>query len=384
MRTKIRTLSFLSALVLISTPAAAQTLVCVQPPSLTPKESACRTTAAPGTDTVMFVLQLRGADGKPLGTTPVQLSATDGTVRGQFTTDAQGYIHPVWEGPVSDRPVLITAVATHSGQTITRIYEIALRQPPAPAYISRVSPHSRHSAFAGKYLDDDIEVALRADPNTCVKSNVIVEYLSVGTAAAPEPKRVEVPALWSEIDDDEFRCAAQFRWVLSPAVGEQELRVWVKRDSTFVLPTDTVGAHRYLRPHVVHAIAHAPPAFLLGAAITESTDSGAVPKLVGIDFPLPTIADWLKHEASLEPLGLLVDRLRFFAGTEFNGDFGQNVYIGIEPVVLLIGPEAADLPVSFALGLRTGKGKDEWFGSGLINAAQVVEVVQKGLGFVVP
>jgi hypothetical protein len=259
---------------------------------------------------------------------------------------------------------------------------VARREPPkpsAPAYIRSIAPTGDHSAFANRFLNDDIEVQIEADPATCNRTEVFFEYLSVGTGAAPAPTKSAVPALWSELDPGRFGCAAQLRWVLSPAVGEQTLRAWIKRDTAFVVPSDDAGAQRYLRPYVVHATAHAPPAFLAGAAVIDSADGGGVPKLVGLDLSFPTLADLLKHRGLQGP-GAFVDRTRIFVGTEFGGDLGKNVYLGFEPLVMLIGPRAADLPMALATGRRLGAGDNRWFVAGLINAGSIAGLVASGFG----
>jgi hypothetical protein len=378
------TFSFLFALLVV--PAQGQTLRCVQPASNTASEAACRTTADLGQQSVRFVLQLVDPDNKAIKDVAVSFSQTRGDLRETLTTDAQGFVYPVWSGIVGTDTVVITAVARHQGVSTTRQLFVTRKVVAAPAFIDTVAPAGEHSSFAGKYLNDDIEVQITApDANSCIKTTVIVEYLTVGTAAAPEPKRHEIPALWSQLDDDPltFGCAAQVQWVLSPAVGKQTLRTWVKRDSTFAVPAGTDAAQEYLRPHVVQAVAHAAPAFLVGAAALDSADAVAVPKLVGVDLSFPNLADRFKHNG-WQRAGEFVDHVRLFLGTNFGGDIGRNVYLGFEPTVAIIGPRAADLPVAVVVGHRFGAGDNTWFGAALVNAASLAELVATGLGLGTP
>jgi hypothetical protein len=169
------------------------------------------------------------------------------------------------------------------------------------------------------------------------------------------------------------------------------MRTWIKRDTAFTPPQDDAGVQRYLRPHDVRAIAHAQPAFLAGAAVIEAGDTGvpgdtattpdipALATVVGIDVSFPTVAELFKH-GGLQGMGELVDRTRFFLGTDFGKRPGRHVYLGVEPLVLLIGPRAADVPISFAAGRRMGKGQDRWFGAGFVNASSLAEFVLSGIG----
>jgi hypothetical protein len=103
-----------------------------------------------------------------------------------------------------------------------------------------------------------------------------------------------------------------------------------------------------------------------------------VPTLVGLDMS-PAIAQFLEHQG-FETGGRLVDRVRIFAGTEFGGDLGRTVYLGLEPAVLFVGPRGADLPVALAVGRRVGRGENRWFGAGLVDAKEIVQLVAQGLG----
>jgi hypothetical protein len=378
-----RTLCGLAFALVAASPANGQIIHCIDPPVVTPTESACRIAVEAGTRELLLVLQLRGDDDKPMRGVTLGFEATSGLVPNSAMTDPGGYVSVKWRGPVQDDPVIVTATASPSGLGTRRQVRISRREPPGPPpFITKVAPDGYHSAFAGKYLNSDIEVEIEADAVRCIRTTVFVEYLSVGTGGTPEPKRVEVPALWSEKDNNTFGCTAQLKWVLSPAVGNQELRTWIKRDSSFVLPPDQAGAQRYLRPHVVHAVAHAQPAFLAGAALVDSTKGSSVPRIIGVDLSFPTVADFLKHHGP-NGAGEFVDHVRIFVGTNFNTspEIRQNVYLGIEPVVLLIGPRAADLPVALAAGRRLGEGDNSWFFAALINAGQVFQIVAKGLGF---
>lgn len=368
-----------AACLLATERAGAQTIYCIDPPSATPSEAACRIAVDAATRELRLVLQLRAPNEVPIPNQQITFEATSGRILDAERTDNRGYTHVTWSGPVTPEPVVITASTSINGETTRRQIRVARREPPAPAYITSIAPTGNHSAFANRFLNDDIEVQIETDPATCNRTEVIFEYLSVGTGAAPAPTRHAVPALWSELDPGRFGCAAQMRWVLSPAVGEQTLRAWIKRDSTFVPPEGDAGAQRYLRPYVVHAMAHAPPAFLAGAAVIDSADAGGVPKLVGLDLSFPTLADLLKH-GGLQGPGAFVDRTRIFVGTEFGGQLGKNVYLGVEPLVLLIGPRAADLPVTLATGRRLGAGDNRWFVAGLINAGSIAGLVASGFG----
>lgn len=362
--------------------AQAQTIHCIDPPVASPSEAACRVFVDSTTRELRLVLQLRAPNDTPIPNRLITFEATSGNMRNSETTDRRGYAEVTWSGPVPPEPIIITASASIDGETTRRQIRVARREPPkpsAPAYITSIAPTGDHSAFANRFLNDDIEVQIEADPATCNRTEVIYEYLSVGTGATPAPTRHPVPALWSELDPGRFGCAAQMRWVLSPAVGEQTLRAWIKRDTSFVVPSDQAGAQRYLRPYVVHATAHAPPAFLAGAAVIDSANGGGVPKLVGLDLSFPTLADLLKH-GGLQGPGAFVDRTRIFVGTEFGGDLGKNVYLGLEPLVMLIGPRAADLPVTVATGRRLGVGDNRWFLAGLINAGSIAGLVAQGFG----
>jgi len=373
----------ISLLLLAPSPARTQMIRCVQPPSATPTEAACRIAVEAGEREMILVLQLLSRDNKPAPAgTWVRLITLEGTgtIPDSAITEEDGLVHFTWRGIVRDQPNTIVATTTIDKRLTRREIRITRKEPGTPAAIDRVAPTGGHSAFAGKYLADDVEVLIETDPTTCIRTNVVFEYLSVGTAAAPEPKRIEVPALWSETDPGTFRCTAQLRWVLSPAVGKQELRTWIKRDSTFVLPTDAAGAHKYLKPHVIHAVAHAQPAFLAGAAVVDSTEGVSVPQLVGLSLSFPSFAEYLKHR-KFEEGGWIVDRLRIFAATEFKADLGRTVYLGFEPIVLLVGPRAADLPVAVAAGRRMGKGENRWFAAGLVNAGQLAGLVAQALGF---
>src|SRR5215216_1086487 len=102
-------------LALVSTTSlGAQTIQCIQPPALTPAQSACQAKVVPGSSReLVFVLQLRGPDDKPSAGTSVTLSATEGTLpKTTLTTDSDGYFYPVWKGDVvPDRSITITATA---------------------------------------------------------------------------------------------------------------------------------------------------------------------------------------------------------------------------------------------------------------------------------
>ena len=111
----------------------------------------------------------------------------------------------------------------------------------------------------------------------------------------------------------------------------------------------------------------------------DSANGGGVPKLVGLDLSFPTLADVLKH-GRMQGLGAFVDRTRIFVGTEFGGQLGRNVYLGVEPLVMLIGPRAADLPVAVATGRRLGAGRNRWFVAGLVNAGSIAGLVASGFG----
>ena len=365
--------------------AQAQTIHCVDPPSATPTEAACRLAIDTLARELRLTLQLRAANEAPIPNKPVSFVATSGIVRDADTTDASGYVEVTWRGAVPQEPVVITASATFDGLTTRRQIRLARREPVTrdPAYITSVAPTGGHSAYTNKYLTDPIEVQIAADPVTCNRTQVTVEYLSAGSATAPQPARVDVPALWSELDPGRFGCAAQFKWLLSSAVGEQELRAWIKRDTAFVPPVDVAGAQQYLRPRVVHAVAHPLPALVIGAAVVEGrSDSTHLPRVVGVDLSFPNLADILKHNGA-EGMGKFVDHLRVFVGTNVGSstrDIGQHVYLGVEPVVLLIGPRIADLPVGFAVGRRVGQGRDRWFGTGFINAPAAFSFVAKALG----
>jgi hypothetical protein len=212
---------------------------------------------------------------------------------------------------------------------------------------------------------------------------VVFEYLSVGAGGTPEPKKYESQALWSELDPNRFGCAARLRWALSSSAGKQTLRAYVRRDSTFAVGNDSADAQRYLRPFDVRAIAHALPSFLAGAAVIEAGDTGdstkSVSPLIGFNLSLPSLADAFKHNGLQGP-GELVDRTRLFIGTDFGANAGRNVYLGVEPLVLLLGPRTADLPVSLAAGRRVGEGRNRWFGAGFVNASTLAATVLKGLG----
>lgn len=362
--------------------ADAQTIHCIDPPSAAPSPGACRIAVDSLTRELRIVLQLRAANETPIPNHLIRFEATTGEMRDTARTDPSGYANVTWRGYIPSEPVVIAASASLDGVTTRRQIHLARRvppTPPAPPYITSVAPTGDHSAFASRYLSDDIEVQIRADPVTCNRTEVMFEYLSIGTAATPAPTRHPVPALWSELDPGRFGCAAQLRWILSPAVGAQTLRVWIKRDTAFVVPADDAGAQRYLRPYVVQAVAHAPPAFLAGAAVIDSADAGGIPKLVGLDLSFPTLADLLKH-GGLQGPGEFVDRTRIFVGTEFGGQLGRNVYLGVEPLVMLIGPRAADLPVAVATGRRLGAGRNRWFLAGLVNAGSIAGLVASGFG----
>jgi hypothetical protein len=332
---------------------------------------------------MLFVLQILSADSTPMDGVLVRLERSQGTIPRSVVSDERGMFYVPWEGFVGEEPVLITADAAGPGWSTRRQIRIARPTPVIAPYITSVAPGGGHSAFAGRYLNDDIEVQIQADATRCLRTTVVVEYLNVGSAATPEPKRHEIPALWSQLDEGRFGCAAQMKWVLSTAVGEQTLRTWIKRDTTFVVPDGPEGVQQYGRPYVVRAVAHALPALLVGAALVDSTKGSSVPRIVGVDLSFPTLADLLKHNGA-EGAGRFVDNVRIFAGTNFDTQIGQNVYLGIEPVVLLIGPRAADLPVAVATGRRLGRGNDEWFAAGLVNAGSFVQWVAQGLGFVAP
>lgn len=365
-----------AALLAAAGSASGQSLECIDPPAASGSEAACEVAADTVAGEYRVTLRLRAANAAPIANRLVTFTGTGGTLPDTARTDAEGYVGVTWRG-AARAPVLITATAAIDSATVRRQIRIAVRESRPPPYIAKLSPRGYHSAFAGRFLTDDIEVEIHAEPETCNRTRVIFEYLSAGTSSAPAPVRFTTRGLWSELDPGRFGCAAQLRWALSPAVGEQTLRAWIARDSSFVVPPDDAGAQRYLRPHVVHAVAHAPPAFLAGAAVIDS--AGAVPKLVGVDLSFPTVADRLKHW-ELEPLGDLVDRTRIFLGTEFGGEVGKTLYVGVEPLVLMVGPRAADVPVALAVGRRMGPGTNRWFLAGLVNAGGLAGIVATGLG----
>lgn len=368
---------------LMAVPARGQMIQCVDPPSATPSEVACQIAVDSLTHELRLVLQLRAANDTPIPNRPVTFVASSGLIRDADTTNASGYVGVTWKGTVPQEPVVITASASLDGMTTRRQIWLARRKPavPAtPAYITNISPTGGHSAFAGRYLSDDIEVQIQADPSTCNRTKVYFEYLSTGTSSSPAPSKFVAPALWSELDPGQFGCAAQLRWILSPSAGEQTLRAWIERDTAFSAPADQAGVQRYLRPHVVHATAHTLPAFLAGVAIIDSADASVVPKMVGLSLSFPTLADLLKHGKMAGP-GAFIDRTRIFVGTEATGQVGKRVYLGFEPLVMLIGPRAADVPVAIATGRRLGPGRDRWFLTGLVNVSNVAGTVATALGF---
>ncbi|HEU0013093.1 MAG TPA: hypothetical protein VFQ45_05390 [Longimicrobium sp.] len=379
----LRSSGALAFALVLAAPAHGQSIQCVDPPVAAPAETACRVQTDPGAQRLRLVLQLRTADGKPLPPTLVSFETSNGDVIQSGISDVGGYITAPWSGVVADEPITVTATATHDGTIMRRQIRIARRAPATAAvpYIEDVAPSRGHSSYAGKYLTDPVEVQIEADAATCQKTQVVVEYLSIANAATPQPQRWEVPALWSELDPGRFECAAQFKWLLSSAVGEQELRVWIKRDSTFVLPTDPAGAQRYLRPHVVHAVAHPQPSLLVGAALVEGSDTTELPRIVGLDLSFPNVADLLKQRGAIGA-GKFIDHVRVMVGTNFSTDdkIGRQVYLGIEPVVLMIGPRIADLPVALSAGRRFGQGKDRWFAAGFINGSAVLTIAAKALG----
>ena len=372
-----------TALALSSVPAHAQLIHCVDPPSVTPSEAACRIEVDPATRELRLQLQLRAPDDTPIVRQVVTFSSTHGVLSNAETTDARGYVAAIWQGSIQVEPVVITARASLNGVTTTRQIRVSRRTPAPLAFIKRMSPAGDHSAFAGRFLSDDIEAEIEATPGACNRTIVVFEYLSVGAGGTPEPKKYESPGLWSELDRNRFGCAARLRWALSGAAGKQTLRAWIKRDSTFAAPNDSAGAQRYLRPFDVRAMAHALPSFLAGAAVIEAGETGdstkSIAPLVGFNLSLPSLADALKHNGLQGP-GDFVDRTRLFIGTDFGARPGRNVYLGVEPLILLLGPRAADIPVGFAAGRRVGEGRDRWFGAGFVNASTLATTVLKGLG----
>lgn len=368
---------------MIASPVSGQMIHCINPPSAAPAESACRITVDPVSAEQHLVLQLRAPNGTPIPDRMVTFEATSGLIKNADTTNTSGYVEVNWIGSVENEPVTITASSSHNGMTMRRQIRLARREPPAdPPYIENLAPTGGHSSYAKKYLTDPIEVQIEADPVTCNKTVVVVEYLSAGSETNPKRVTEEIPALFTQLDPNRFECAAQFKWHLSGAVGEQEMRVWIKRDTLFVPPENPDGPQRYLRPRVVHAVAHPLPAFMIGAAIVDESDSTRVPRVVGVDLSFPNVADFLKHNVS-QGAGKFVDHIRLFLGTNFSTDdedIGDNVYVGIEPVVLLVGPRIADLPVAFSVGRRMGEDDDLWFAAALINAASAVQTVLKALG----
>lgn len=363
----------------------AQAIHCIDPPSTASSTAACRIPVDSATRDVRVTVQLRNANETPIANRLIRFEATSGLMRDTVRTDTAGYAAVTWTGPAPPEPVVITATAFLDGVTARRQIQLARRQPPTPAppaYIDNVAPVGGHSSYAKKYLTDPIEVQIVADPVTCNKTTVVVEYLSAGSETNPKRVVDEIPALFAQLDPGRFGCAAQFKWHLSGAVGEQEMRVWIKRDSSFVPPENPDGPQRYLRPRVVHAVAHPFPAFMIGAALVGGSDSTAVPRVVGVDLSFPNVADFMKHNVS-QGAGKFVDHVRLFVGTNFStddDDIGDQVYLGIEPVVLLVGPRIADLPVAFSVGWRVGEGDDTWFAAGLINAASAIQTVLKALG----
>lgn len=369
-----------AALLVFPQTAGAQTLNCINPATMTPLED-CRISADGGVQRVLVVLQLLAADGQPIRNQTVQLVWPEGNFQSAATTDHLGMVKEVWVGNVgSDSILLSAAVNFDGGRVVRREVRIGPSTPTSVAYIVSVAPKGDHSAFAGKYLDGDIVVALAADGATCARTSVVFELMNGGTSDQPAARQAVVPALWSQLGNDTTRsgCSAHFRWLLSSAVGDQRLRTWVQRDSTFELP-ETGGPERYLRPHQVRATAHAQPAFLVGAAVIDSTVGIAVPKLVGLDFSLPRISNFVKRNVNGQ-LGGALDRVRLFAATEFGQDLGRTAYFGIEPLVFVFGPRIADLPIALAAGVRTGKGDNQWFVAGLMNAAQVAGALIEGFG----
>jgi len=366
-----------TALALSSVPAHAQLIHCVDPPSVTPSEAACRIEVDPATRELRLQLHT------PIVGQVVTFSSTHGVLSNAETTDARGYVAAIWQGSIQVEPVVITARASLNGVTTTRQIRVSRRTPAPLAFIKRMSPAGDHSAFAGRFLSDDIEAEIEATPGACNRTIVVFEYLSVGAGGTPEPKKYESPGLWSELDRNRFGCAARLRWALSGAAGKQTLRAWIKRDSTFAAPNDSAGAQRYLRPFDVRAMAHALPSFLAGAAVIEAGETGdstkSIAPLVGFNLSLPSLADALKHNGLQGP-GDFVDRTRLFIGTDFGARPGRNVYLGVEPLILLLGPRAADIPVGFAAGRRVGEGRDRWFGAGFVNASTLATTVLKGLG----
>jgi hypothetical protein len=383
----MRFIATLCVPVLVTIAAAApvhgQLIHCIDPPSTALTEAACRIEVDPATRELRLLLQLRAANDTPIIGQPVTFSATHGVLRDADTTRARGYVDVLWQGSIQAEPVVITARASLNGVTTTRQIRVSRRTPVPLAFIKRMSPAGDHSAFAGRFLSDDIEAELEATPAACNRTVVVFEYLSVGAGGTPEPKKYESPGLWSELDRNRFGCAARLRWALSGAAGKQTLRAWIKRDSTFAAPNDSADAQRYLRPFDVQAVAHALPSFLAGAAVIEAGATGdstkSIAPLVGFDLSLPSLADALKH-AGMQGPGELVDHTRLFIGTDFGARPGRNVYLGVEPLILLLGARAADIPVGFAAGRRVGEGKDRWFGAGFVNASTLATTVLKGLG----
>lgn len=383
----IRTLCASALLaVAAAVPARGQFIHCIDPPSTAPSEAACRIEVDTATRELRLQLQLRAEDDTPIVGQVVTFDASHGVLRNRATTGARGYVDVLWQGSIQAEPVVITARASLNGVTTTRQIRVSRRTPatPAPpAFIKSMSPAGDHSAFAGRFLSDDIEAEIEATPAACNRTIVVFEFLSVGAGGTPEPKKYESPALWSELDRNRFGCAARLRWALSSSAGKQTLRAWIKRDSTFAVANDSAYAQRYLRPFDVRAIAHALPSFLAGAAVIEAGDTGdstkSVAPLIGFNLSLPSLADALKHNGLQGP-GELVDRTRLFIGTDFGTNPGRNVYLGVEPLVLLLGPRAADIPVGFAAGRRVGEGRNRWFGAGFVNASTLATTVLKGLG----
>lgn len=362
----------------------AQAIHCIDPPTTTPSEAACRVEIDASTRALRLVVQLRGGDEAPVPGRIVTFRATSGQISNAVITDVDGYADVIWRGGLQPEPVVITATTSGAGTTTNREIRLVRRVPAAPAYIIRMSPDGDHSAFAGRFLGDDIEAEIAASPAACSRTIVIFEYLSVGTGSDPAPKRYESPGLWSplDIDNERFGCAARLRWPLSNSAGKQALRAWIKRDSSFAVSADSGEARRYQRDFEVRAIAHALPSFLAGAAVVEAgdvRDSSSVATLVGIDFSFPTMADFLKHNGLSRP-GELVDRTRLFLGTDFGADAGKNVYLGAEPLVFLLGPRAADVPIAFVAGRRVGEGRNRWFAAGFINASTLASTVLSGIG----
>jgi hypothetical protein len=371
---------------LAAAPARGQMIHCIDPPAAVPAEAACQITVNPTAPEQRIVLQMRASNGTPMPFKPVNFEATSGLIRIADTTDASGYVEVTWNGSIQQEPVIVTATAIHDGMTTRRQIRLARREPQGrPAFITTVAPRGEHSSHASKYLTDPIEVQIEADATTCLRTFVALEYLTIAKQDAPQPHRPPaVPALWTELDRGRFGCAAKLRWLLSSAVGEQEMRVWIQRDTSFIPPLDSAGVQRYLRPYVIEAVAHPPPAFMVGAALVESdNDSTDLARLVGFDISFPNLADFLKHKGA-NGAGRFVDHVRLFVGTNFSTSsdhLGQHVYVGVQPAVLLIGPRIADLPVTLSVGGRWGAGEDTWFAAGLINAPQFLSSVAKALGF---